>query len=862
MEIEADRVVVRLAAELDQYDRAVANSATEFQSGMARMEQSANRAEKSVARSAQSISQSTAVIGQRSRLLGYQIADIGSQLSGGQSPFIILAQQAPQVANALEGTTGVAGRMAGFFSGPWGAALLAAGSILGTLIFKARETGDTLESLVQKLKDDARAAELADRAHQAFTQTLEGHIDAQRRLNEEIAKGVESENTRLRKTQSQARGDLVNLQNELAQKRRAVVQAERDLALVRSLPVNPSEGGGAAAATQLLLAQRKVAQAKADVNRVVGDIATAQQSIRSAQVGLSADAADAAVDRMEAIRQKYDQQAEAAKTAALANDKLSASLTKTLTGIEQNRKAELKAEQDRQKEANKKGPSAATLAKREARDADQAEARRQSIANEITATDIDLLQAKRDDVTTIDDIAATDLKILDLQKQHFDQNIDSLVKRGKMDQAEGEILKGLNQQKVDAQKHTVNRRTEAQKSQEQLSLADGLIDNQIDVLRSEESLATSQKERRRLALEILDAEYEKLRISLQAIVDSKTTSDVDKKLAQAKLDQLAALKANAAESAKRQTAGPLESYLTQIKETQGSMNEALEGVAVDGLKQLTDGLAGAATGFTSLGDVARNVLASITADLIRLIAQQVILKVVSEAIGATSASATSSAQSAGAAASASGAAATASTVAQAATVAAAWAPAAAAASLATLGANAGPAIGALLTTYAVSAALAATSAAAKAFAGGGYVDGPGTSTSDSIPARLSRGEYVVRASAVRRIGVSNLDAINEGRAAHLARGGQVAARTVSPMNFVAAPAGRSGGFSGGDIQQLRGLIGEAVSSGLQAMPDIALYPTVDAADVGKRWIGSRSGQRDVVAFITANSGAINAALGR
>ena len=46
------------------------------------------------------------------------------------------------------------------------------------------------------------------------------------------------------------------------------------------------------------------------------------------------------------------------------------------------------------------------------------------------------------------------------------------------------------------------------------------------------------------------------------------------------------------------------------------------------------------------------------------------------------------------------------------------------------------------------------------FAGGGAVTGPGTGTSDSILARLSAGEYVVRAEAVRRWGVGFLDTIN------------------------------------------------------------------------------------------------------
>ena len=48
------------------------------------------------------------------------------------------------------------------------------------------------------------------------------------------------------------------------------------------------------------------------------------------------------------------------------------------------------------------------------------------------------------------------------------------------------------------------------------------------------------------------------------------------------------------------------------------------------------------------------------------------------------------------------------------------------------------------------------------FASGGYVTGPGTGTSDSIPARLSAGEYALRADAVRRVGIEFLHALNGG----------------------------------------------------------------------------------------------------
>ncbi|HCL77986.1 MAG TPA: hypothetical protein DIC26_19350 [Pseudomonas sp.] len=48
------------------------------------------------------------------------------------------------------------------------------------------------------------------------------------------------------------------------------------------------------------------------------------------------------------------------------------------------------------------------------------------------------------------------------------------------------------------------------------------------------------------------------------------------------------------------------------------------------------------------------------------------------------------------------------------------------------------------------------------FATGGLVRGPGTGTSDSIPALLSNGEYVIRAAAVRKLGKNALDLLNRG----------------------------------------------------------------------------------------------------
>ena len=75
----------------------------------------------------------------------------------------------------------------------------------------------------------------------------------------------------------------------------------------------------------------------------------------------------------------------------------------------------------------------------------------------------------------------------------------------------------------------------------------------------------------------------------------------------------------------------------------------------------------------------------------------------------------------------------------------------------------------------------------------GGVRGPGTGTSDSIPAMLSNGEYVLRASAVNAVGVPLLDEINK-----MAMGGLATRYDVSKK--MAMPSNTMGYNRGGPIQ--------------------------------------------------------------
>jgi len=111
---------------------------------------------------------------------------------------------------------------------------------------------------------------------------------------------------------------------------------------------------------------------------------------------------------------------------------------------------------------------------------------------------------------------------------------------------------------------------------------------------------------------------------------------------------------------------------------------------------------------------------------------------------------------------------------------------------------------------------------------GGHVTGPGSSTSDSIPAWLSNGEYVLNAGAVRRIGVGNLDAANSGAAvrgaARFATGGYVgaaaansiASRDGATVSLTVQTGDNAGGLTEADAKFLQGQLKTLVDARIAA----------------------------------------------
>lgn len=124
-----------------------------------------------------------------------------------------------------------------------------------------------------------------------------------------------------------------------------------------------------------------------------------------------------------------------------------------------------------------------------------------------------------------------------------------------------------------------------------------------------------------------------------------------------------------------------------------------------------------------------------------------------------------------------------------------------------------------------------------AAASGGYIRGPGSGTSDSIPAWLSNGEFVIRAAAVRHIGRETLEAINRGADLQLRRMGEY--RRGFAEGGLVETGGTGGGAGHGDL-----LVG------------------LDEGLILRRLEQSRDFPRLIVRTLDRNRNAMNTALGR
>ncbi|MGI4876658.1 MAG: hypothetical protein ACRYG4_04160 [Janthinobacterium lividum] len=170
-----------------------------------------------------------------------------------------------------------------------------------------------------------------------------------------------------------------------------------------------------------------------------------------------------------------------------------------------------------------------------------------------------------------------------------------------------------------AQQHiALDKAEEERKLQDQLALTEADLSNQTDQQNALLALAKTADERRTIELRLLDLQLAEERARENAIIASTKSTDAEVAIAKSRLKSI-----DNTEGAKRtavldNTQGPLAAYSKSVNLTTGQMNEALQNVAVDGLKSLDDGLVGIITQTESVGTAFSKMALGIITDLIKI----------------------------------------------------------------------------------------------------------------------------------------------------------------------------------------------------------------------------------------------------
>ena len=303
------------------------------------------------------------------------------------------------------------------------------------------------------------------------------------------------------------------------------------------------------------------------------------------------------------------------------------------------------------------------------------------------------------------------------------------------------------------------------------------LDGQLALLRIQADMALTERDRRRIATQILDAEQQQRRQALERVRDT-SKDPVAVVAAKQSLEALPKLEAAERGQLDQRNQGAFAAYRERLKATTSDMGAEIEQAAARGFGALEDSgaraTASAVTNLLHLKGVAGDVIGGVIADLARLAIQKAIVA----------------------------------------------------------------AIGNSFFGLAGGGAIADLPGFAGGGSPGGQISGPGTGTSDSILAILSGGkgairvstkEFIVNAAATER-NLPLLHAINSGRVRSFASGGSIVGMPNMPMlRAPSLPAQARGGGQQGQRFVLDGEIAVKASPEFDAKMERVSVRTVSAA---------------------------------
>lgn len=158
------------------------------------------------------------------------------------------------------------------------------------------------------------------------------------------------------------------------------------------------------------------------------------------------------------------------------------------------------------------------------------------------------------------------------------------------------------------------------------------FDLERDMLGVQASLADTDKQRKAIALQLLEIEQRYRRSRLEAVLASEVGTKAEKDRARAILSSLPGLEAGERRQAERANETEVERYLRGVNLSAAQINQAVDDIKIDGLDALNEGLIDAIKEVKSLGEVFANVANQIISDLLRIAIRKAIIAPLANAL--------------------------------------------------------------------------------------------------------------------------------------------------------------------------------------------------------------------------------------
>jgi hypothetical protein len=511
--------------------------------------------------------------------LSFQLNDMATMFALGARPMQIFASQSGQVIQSIQMMSGGTSRLAGFLGGPWGIAITSAAVVLTPFIGKLFEAEDALKGVEMATDNLGEVQGILARVINSTT----GEINAQTASTLALARA------QVALARVQAIGRQTTARTEM--------QSIRDGSLgdlrFQWGPMGPTQitraSNGFDVVDRVMRGRLTGEQAERQLRaRMDSGVITAQDYERASLAVLNFDVESGNIARLDQAQSALNGDAAAARGLL--------------------------------------GPQGSTRSRgRGANGASQAgiDARFES---DLVGVTQQILRARLQMATSADERAELAARGVEWDRR---EALAQIANREGLSAVQREELTAATNRLADTELEAIQFNQRLELARDAQALADERFRGEEEALQIAGELADTEGQRKDIALRLYDAQLQMERIALQTIIDMAARGEVEKAEGDLARQRLANLNANAAagrEVVGRQNETRTEGFLRGLNQTSGQINEALDGISIDALEQLNDGLADAITGAKSLGDVFSRVADQIIADLLRIAIQQTIIK--------------------------------------------------------------------------------------------------------------------------------------------------------------------------------------------------------------------------------------------